>query len=165
MTSNYDKHIFRQLEDVLKKCDSLSQEIKDIKKQHRQEIYELNQKHEKEVKVLNEKIDSLEKENAVLKRLLKYKENYLNYIKDFELPFDDNLSERDLRATKLKKKVSGCHRSFEGLKDYSNIRTIISTCIKQGKSYFEFFKNILNNKPISISKQRLNNDALKVQLF
>ena len=96
-----------------------------------------------------------DKENAVLKRLLKYKENYLNYIKDFELPFDDNLSERDLRATKLKKKVSGCHRSFEGLKDYSNIRTIISTCIKQGKSYFEFFKKILNNKPISISKQDL----------
>ena len=96
-----------------------------------------------------------DKEKAVLKRLIKYKENYLKYLKDFELPFDDNLSERDLRATKLKKKVSGCHRSYEGLKDYSNIRTIISTCTKQGKSYFEFFKNILNNKPISISKQGL----------
>lgn len=96
-----------------------------------------------------------DKERAVLNRLIKYKENYLNYLKDFEFPFDDNLSERDLRATKLKKKVSGCHRAFEGLKDYSNIRTIISTCIKQGKSYFEFFKNILNNKPISINKQGL----------
>ena len=96
-----------------------------------------------------------DKEKAVLNRLQKYKENYLNYLKDFDFPFDDNLSERDLRATKLKKKVSGCHRSFEGLKDYSNIRTIISTCIKQGKSYFEFFKNILNNKPISISKKGL----------
>ena len=96
-----------------------------------------------------------DKEKAVLKRLQKYRENYLNYLKDFDFPFDDNLSERDLRATKLKKKVSGCHRSFEGLKDYSNIRTIISTCIKQGKSYFEFFKSILNNKPISISKKGL----------
>ena len=96
-----------------------------------------------------------DKEKAVLNRIIKYKENYLNYLKDFDFPFDDNLSERDLRATKLKKKVSGCHRSFEGLKDYSNIRTIISTCIKQGISYFEFFKNILNNKPISISKQGL----------
>ena len=95
------------------------------------------------------------KEKAVLNRLQKYRENYLNYLKDFDFPFDDNLSERDLRATKLKKKVSGCHRSFEGLKDYSNIRTIISTCIKQGKSYFEFFKNILKNKPISISKKGL----------
>lgn len=95
------------------------------------------------------------KEKAVLNRLRKYKENYLNFIKDFELPFDNNLSERDLRATKLKKKVSGCHRSFEGLKDYSNLRTIIGTCTKQGKSYFEFFRNILNNKPIPISKQGL----------
>ena len=95
------------------------------------------------------------KEKTVLNRLQKYKENYLNYLKNFDLPFDDNLSERDLRATKLKKKVSGCHRSFEGLKDYSNIRTIISTCIKQGKSYFELFKNILRNKPISINKQGL----------
>ena len=95
------------------------------------------------------------KEKAVLNRLVKYKRNYLNYIKDFDFPFDDNLSERDLRAIKLKKKVSGCHRSVEGLKDYSNIRTIISTCIKQERSYFEFFKNILNNKPISISKQGL----------
>ena len=96
-----------------------------------------------------------DKEKAVLKRLQKYKENYLNYLKDFDFPFDDNLSERDLRATKLKKKVSGCHRSFEGLKDYSNIRTIISTCIKQSISYFEFFKNILNNKPISVNKKGL----------
>lgn len=93
-----------------------------------------------------------DKESAVLKRLMKYKENYLNFLKDFELPFDDNLSERDLRAAKIKKKVSGCHRSFEGLKAYSNIRTMIGTCIKQGKSYFELFKNILNNKPIPISK-------------
>lgn len=44
------------------------------------------------------------KEKAVLNRLKKYKENYLNYLKDFEFPFDDNISERDLKATKLKKK-------------------------------------------------------------
>lgn len=52
MATTYDRHIFKQLEEVMKKCDNLSQEIKDIKKQHRQEIYELNQKHEKEVKKL-----------------------------------------------------------------------------------------------------------------
>lgn len=67
MASNYDKHIFRQLEDVLKKCDNLSQEIKDIKKQHQVEIYELNKKHEKEISELNNKINSLEKENTELK--------------------------------------------------------------------------------------------------
>lgn len=81
MASNYDKHIFRQLEEVLKKCDSLSQEIKDIKKQHRQEIYELNQQHKKEVKKLNKKINSLEKENTELKEkvdILEGKSNQKN---------------------------------------------------------------------------------------
>lgn len=77
MTSNYDKHIFRQLEDVLKKCDNLSQEINDIKKQHQVEIYELNKKHEKEIytlkkeskkeiKALESRIGKLENENKKL---------------------------------------------------------------------------------------------------
>lgn len=81
MASNYDKHIFRQLEDVLKKCDSLSQEIKDIKKQHKKEIYELKEQHKKEVKALNDKIDSLEKENTELKgkvNILEGKSNQKN---------------------------------------------------------------------------------------
>ena len=96
-----------------------------------------------------------DKEKAVLNRLIKYKINYMNFVEDFGLPFDDNLSERDLRPVKIKKKVSGCHRSFEGLKDYCNIRTIISTCIKQGISYFETLKNIIANKTISITKAGL----------
>lgn len=104
----------------------------------------------------NAKVESKylrDKEKAVLNRLVKYKTNYLNFIQNFELPFDDNLSEGDLRPTKIKKKISGCHRAYEGLKNYCNIRTIISTCIKQGISYFNIFKDILDNKPISINKQ------------
>ena len=31
---NYEKDIFRQLEEVMNKCDKLSQEIKDIKREH-----------------------------------------------------------------------------------------------------------------------------------
>lgn len=95
------------------------------------------------------------KEKAVLNRLKKYKRNYLNFLKDFDLPFDDNLSERDLRPTKTKKKVSGCHRSFNGLKNYCNIRSIISTCIKQKLNYFKILKNIIDNKPITIMKNGL----------
>ena len=66
-SADYNNQMFKQVQDLIKRCDSLSQEIKDIKRQHKQEIYELNQKHEKEVKKLNEKINSLEKENAELK--------------------------------------------------------------------------------------------------
>lgn len=42
MATTYDRHVFKQLQDVLKKCDNLSQEIKDIKKEHREEIFKLN---------------------------------------------------------------------------------------------------------------------------
>ena len=66
-SADYNNQIFKQIQDLMNKCDSLSQEIKELKKQHKQEIYELNKKHEKEVKKLNDKINSLEKENAELK--------------------------------------------------------------------------------------------------
>lgn len=80
-SEDYNNQMFKQVQELIKKCDSLSQEIKDIKKQHKQEIYELNQKHEKEVKKLNEKINSLEKENAELKEkvdILEGKSNQKN---------------------------------------------------------------------------------------
>ena len=70
MATSYDRHIFKQLEEVMKKCDNLSQEIKELKKTHK-----------KEVKVLNEKIDKLEKENKELREendILKGKSNQKN---------------------------------------------------------------------------------------
>ena len=39
-SGDYNNQIFKQLQEVIKKCDDLSQEIKDIKKQHKVEIYE-----------------------------------------------------------------------------------------------------------------------------
>lgn len=68
MATTYDRHIFKQLEDVLKKCDNLSQEIKDLKKEHKREINEPKEEHKKEVQELNNKIDSLEKANVELKK-------------------------------------------------------------------------------------------------
>ena len=78
---NYEKDIFRQLEEVMNKCDNLSQEIKDIKREHRSEIYKIKEEHKKEVNTLNKKIKSLEKENAELKEeidILKGKTNQKN---------------------------------------------------------------------------------------
>ncbi len=106
----------------------------------------------------NKKVESNHyrgKEYAIINRLKKYKDNYTLFIRDFSLPFDDNLSERDLRMIKTKKKIIGCHRSFDGLKDYCKISTVISTCKKQSISFFKVLKKLLNDEPIQISKLRI----------
>ena len=55
---NYNNQVFKQLQEVMKKCDDLSKELKEVKKQHAIEIYELKKKHKKEVNKLNAKIDA-----------------------------------------------------------------------------------------------------------
>ena len=51
---DYNNQVFKQLQEVLKKCDDLSHEIKENKKEiksinlkHEQEIFELKEEHKK----------------------------------------------------------------------------------------------------------------------
>ena len=89
-------------------------------------------------------------EQKLLNRLKKYKENHLKFLYDFSVPFDNNLAERDLRNFKIKLKVSGRFNSMEGMKVYSNIRSIIVTFKKQGKNFYEVINNVYKNIPVSI---------------
>ncbi len=65
-------------------------------------------------------------------RLQKHKAAVLRFLTNPDVPFTNNLVERDGRMAKLKQKISGCFRSVQGAKDFMVIRTLIGTAKKQG---------------------------------
>ena len=110
---------------------------------------EILEKGYQENKLLNSKYLK-DDEKTLLNRLKKYKDNHLLFMYDFNIPFDNNLSERELRHVKSKIKVAGCFRSSEGMKDYLDIKSIIITCGKRLINYHQVIKNIYLNNPIEI---------------
>ena len=72
-------------------------------------------------------------ETALLNRLKKYKRNHLLFLHDFNVPFDNNMSERDLRKCKNRQKMSGGFRTESGKEIFCSLLTITETCKRQGK--------------------------------
>ena len=89
-------------------------------------------------------------EKALLNRLKKYRKNHLLFIEDFDIPFDNNLSERELRHVKTKQKISGTFRSIENLQKYLDIKSLIITCKKKKLDFFKIIFNIFENTPVEI---------------
>jgi len=75
-------------------------------------------------------------ERRLLTRLKEYKEEHLRFLIDFQIPFTNNMAERDVRKFKNKVKVSGCFRSAEGAEIYARIASVITTLKKQKINVF-----------------------------
>lgn len=83
----------------------------------------------------------------LLDRLLKHQADYLRFVTDFRIPFDNNLAERDLRMCKLQQKISGCFRTDHGADIFCRIRGYISTIRKQGHPLLSALVSLFSNSP------------------
>ena len=91
-------------------------------------------------------------ERTLLLRILDYKDNYLSWVVNFELPFSNNLSERALRGVKSKMKVSGQFQSEESAKHYAAIKSYIETCYRNGINETEALIRLCDGNPYTMKE-------------
>jgi len=82
------------------------------------------------------------KPRKLAERLDLYEHQVLYFIWNFDVPFDNNQSERDLRMAKVKQKVSGSFRSTEGAAFFARIRSYVLTAQKQGYYAYDALRGL-----------------------
>ncbi len=89
---------------------------------------------------------------CLIERMDSHREEILRFMKEKDVPFDNNLAERDLRMVKVRQKISGTFRNINRVEDYCRIRSYISTMKKQKKDVFtalvDSFKPHFAERPV-----------------
>lgn len=88
-----------------------------------------------------------QKEKTLIYRIMEYRDNYIYWMLDFDIPFTNNLSERNLRGIKTKMKVSGQFQNIERAQDYAKIRSYIETCRLYGVNEYEALTRLVEDNP------------------
>lgn len=87
----------------------------------------------------------------LMERLAKHKTSVLSYAFDPDIPFTNNLAERDLRPSKIKMKVSNTFRSKEGANHHARIAGFTSTLRKQNINVFSALLDVFNTKQFTFA--------------
>lgn len=87
------------------------------------------------------------KQKAFVKRLIKNRKSIFVFLYYSEVPFDNNGSERAIRNAKVKNKISGSFRSHQGAFNFSVLRSVIDTTIKNSKDVFSAINMVAKFRP------------------
>ena len=83
----------------------------------------------------------------LLGRLDVLRDDVLRFTVDLDVPFTNNLAERDIRMTKLQQKVSGCWRTLAGAQAFATIRSYISTARKHDTNVLDALRQAFDGNP------------------
>jgi len=91
-------------------------------------------------------------EQTLILRIFDYKDNYLSWAVNFNLPFSNNLSERALRGAKSKMKISGQFQTVESARHYAAIKSYIETCYRNGINQIEALVSLCEGNPYTVNE-------------
>ena len=86
------------------------------------------------------------KSRNLLERLVDLDTETLRFMDDVNVPFSNNLGERDIRMTKVQQKISGCFRSKKGAASFCRVRSYLSTCKKHSVRASEALRLLFEGK-------------------
>ena len=87
------------------------------------------------------------KHHALFLRLRERKDDYLRFVHDPRVPFDNNASERAIRMVKQRIKVSGSMRSEHGARAFLRIRSYLQTTAKNGIGWLQALTDLFHHIP------------------
>jgi len=76
-----------------------------------------------------------------------HRRHVLRYMYDLDVAFTNNQAERDLRPTKLHRKISGCFRSQHGAERFAHLRSYLSTTRKHDIPAIDALVRLFNGDP------------------
>lgn len=129
-----------------------------IKQFDKEEIKRFDEEYDKLIQLGYEEYNKLskdkqyKKEENLLDFMKKYKKNITAWVRDFTLPYSNNIAERSFRFLKSKLKISYQFKNLEKVRDFAKIMSYVETCSKFKVNKFEAMKKLFDSKPYTLDE-------------